>query len=56
MLLEQAIGTAGMEKVQRRSDNENWLCHWTRDRDVQSEGELNVSRTVWRYCQFKDED
>ena len=55
-LLEQAIGRAGMEKVKWRSDNGKWLCHCTRDRDVQSEGELNVSRAVWRYCQRKDED
>jgi len=51
MLLEQAIGIAAMEKVQWRSDNEKWLCHCTRGRDVQGEGELNVSGTVWHcYC------
>jgi hypothetical protein len=47
MLLEQAIGTAAMEKVQWRSDNEKWLCHCTGDQDVQGEGERNVSGAVW---------
>jgi len=55
MLLEQAIDIAAMEKVQWRSDNENWLCHCTRDRDVQGEGELNVSGNVWHCDWFQDE-